>query len=51
MAFNPPSSPLTDHYFPLGADQHVRRDVESIFIRAPFHNPNSDLVIVALDWS
>ena len=23
---------------PLGADQHIRRHVESVFIRAPFHN-------------
>jgi hypothetical protein len=39
---------------PLGADLHIRRHVELLFIRAPFHITVGDpalVVIMASDWS
>jgi hypothetical protein len=36
--FRPSVIAIDGPLLPLGADQHVRRHVESVFIRAPFHN-------------
>jgi hypothetical protein len=39
---------------PLGADLHMRRYVEPLFIRAPFHITVADpplVVIMASDWN
>ena len=49
--FHPTIIAIDGPLLPVGADKRICRHVESVFIRAAFHNPNSDLVIVALDWS
>jgi len=36
--FQPSVIAIDGPLLPVGADQHVRRHVESVFIRAPFHN-------------
>jgi hypothetical protein len=36
--FQPSIIAIDGPLLPLGADQHIRRHVESVFIRAPFHN-------------
>jgi hypothetical protein len=36
--FHPSVIAIDGPLLPVGADQHVRRHVESIFIRAPYHN-------------
>ena len=36
--FHPSVIAIDGPLLPLGADRHIRRRVESIFIRAPFHN-------------
>jgi hypothetical protein len=36
--FHPSVIAIDGPLLPLGADQHIRRHVESVFIRAPFHN-------------
>lgn len=37
--FQPSIIAIDAPLLPLGADEHFRRHVEAIFIRAPFHNP------------
>jgi hypothetical protein len=49
--FKPSVFAIDGPLLPLGVDQRIRRHFEFAFSRSPFHNPNSDLVIVALDWS
>ena len=36
--FQPSVIAIDGPLLPLGADHHIRRHVESVFIRAPFHN-------------
>ena len=36
--FQPSVIAIDGPLLPLGADRHIRRHVESVFIRAPFHN-------------
>jgi hypothetical protein len=35
---HPSVIPIDGPLLPVGADQHIRRHVELVFIRAPFHN-------------
>jgi hypothetical protein len=54
LAFRPSVIAIGGPLLPLGADHHMRRHVEPLFIRAPFHITVGDpalVVIMASDWS
>jgi hypothetical protein len=50
--FHPSFIAIDGPLLPRGTVHDIRRQVESIFIRAPFHNRcRPDLVIMGWDWS
>ena len=48
MAFNPPSSPSMDRCYRSALMSNVRRHVELLFIRAPFHITVGDPALVVI---
>jgi hypothetical protein len=54
LGFQPSVIAIDGPLLPLGADQHVRRHIEPLFICAPFHITVADpplVVIMASDWN
>jgi hypothetical protein len=52
--FQPSVIAIDGPLLPLGADHHVRRHIEPLFICAPFHITVADpplVVIMASDWN